>query len=116
MLTLFFTIIFIAELIVAGWIISGLLKLDRMVCQTNEQVTTQRTELMSKLDCAKTCINKTLNALNSFVTFINEKKCECKEAFETNIVTSILCLILKLPFKQILSALEVVLTIKKILR
>ncbi len=116
MLTLFFTITFIAELIVAGWVISWILRFDKIICQTNLQVTQQRVELVSKMNCAKTSINKTLTALNNFVTFINDKKCECKKAFETNIITSILCLILKLPFKQILSALEVILTIKKILR
>ena len=116
MLTLFFTIIFLAELIVAGWIISWIIKFDKAVCQTNSQVTLQRKELISKMNDAKMSINKTLTALNNFVTFINDKKCECKNAFETNIITSILCLILKLPFKQILSALEVILTVKKLLQ
>ncbi len=116
MLTIFFTITFIAELIIAGWIISVILKLDKIVCTTNQQVTDYRPILQENLTKTKAGVNKTLTALTKFVTFINEKKCECKDAFEKNIITSILCIILKLPFKKIISALEVALMLKKLLR
>lgn len=33
-----FTIIFIAELIIAGWIISAILKADKCVCEVNQKV------------------------------------------------------------------------------
>ena len=38
MLTLFFTIIFLAEIIVAGWVISWIIKLDKKVCETNKKM------------------------------------------------------------------------------
>lgn len=116
MLTLFFTIIFLAELIVANWIIFNIIKLDKHVKEINIQITEYQPILRRSIQKVNGKLTKSLNSLNCFVTFIADKKQECKELCSKNILSSLLCIILKLPFKQILSALEVILAIKKIFR
>ena len=97
MLTLFFTIIFLAEIIVAGWVISWIIKLDKKVCETNKKMLEfqpKMREQIKKLTC-------TLELVNSL---------------KKNIITTILFMILKIPFKQIATGVEILLLIKKILR
>lgn len=116
MLTLFFTIIFLAELIVANWIISKIVKFDNKVKETNIQILEIQPILRKYIRSTHYKLTKALNSLNCFVTFVADKKHQCKELCSKNIITSIVCLIVRLPYKQIFSALEVILTIKKILR
>lgn len=116
MLTLFFTISFIAEIIVANWIISKILKVDAQVKEMNAQVLAFQPILKESIQNTHGKLTKSLDNLNCFVQFIADKKHECKELCSKNIITSLVCLILKLPYKQIFSALEVILAVKKILK
>lgn len=116
MLTLFFTITFLAELIVAHWIISKITRFNKRINTVNEQMLKYQPILRRNIQKIHNKLTKSLDSLNCFVKFIADKKHECKELCSKNIITSIVCLIAKLPYKQIFSALEVILAIKKILR
>jgi len=116
MLHLFFTITFIAEIIVCFWIVSKLKKLDRAVLEMNSQVLDYQPELKSMLANVKANVNKSMVSLKSLVSFIGETKGECKKLFSKNFLSAMGCLILKIPFSQILSVLDVIFTLKKILK
>ena len=116
MLTLFFTLTFLAELIVANWIITKIIKFNNQVKEINVRVIEYQPLLKRSIQKTHGKITKSLNSLNCFVQFVADKKHECKELCSKNIITSIVCLIVKLPYKQIFSALEVILAIKKIIK
>ena len=52
MLILFFTIIFLAELIIASWIITQITKARRFVCEVNQQVTDIQPLIKENIDIA----------------------------------------------------------------
>ena len=116
MLHLFFTITFVAEVIVCCWIVSKLKKLDEIVLEKNAQVLEYQPVLKSALTEVKANVNKSMLTLTSLVTFIGETKGECKKLFSKNFLSALGCLILKIPFKQIMSALDVILMVKRILK
>lgn len=116
MLHLFFTITFIAEIIVTVWVVSKLKKWDRAVLEMNNQVLDYQPVLLDKLTKIKTNVNKSMVALKSLVTFIGETKGECKKLFSKNFLSALGCLILKIPFKQILTILDVIFMLKKFLK
>ncbi len=114
MLTLFFTIIFIAELIVAGWIISGIIKLDKIVLSKNQEVLNFQPILKDQLQKTKSIIDIAGLSLDYFVTFIAEQKENCVILIKKNIIASILFLILKIPGKQIFTIVDLIFAVKKI--
>ncbi|MBQ8669231.1 hypothetical protein IJ472_05590 [bacterium] len=115
MLVLFFTIIFLAELIVAGWVISKIMSARKYVCELNQQVTDIQPVIKENIDKTHEGLTKTLNSLRTFINFLAEKKGQCSNLMKRNILSTTVAVILKLPFKEILSALEVILKVKKIL-
>lgn len=116
MLTLLFTIVFIAELIIASWIISKIQKLNRVVCEANTKVLEAQVELKTQITETRLGITKALTALKKFTNFVDDTKDEYSNLVEKNIFSTVLSIILKLPYKKIMSALEVGLMIKKLLK
>ncbi len=116
MLVIFFTIVFLAELIIASWIIGKINNARKLVAEYNQQVTNLQPVIKSGIISTRENITKTLNSLNSFVRFLAEKKCQCTGLIERNILSTFLAFITKLPYKQILSILEILLTLKKFLK
>lgn len=116
MLHLFFTITFVAEIIVGFWVVSKLKQWDKAVLEKNNQVIACQPVLKETLTEVKANVNKSMLALTSLVTFIGETKGECKKLFSKNFLSALGCLILKIPFKQIMTVLDVILTVKKFLR
>lgn len=116
MLNLFFTIVFIAEIILAHWIISKLIKLDNCVKNFNSQVLEYQPTLKTNLQNARCSVNKAMLVLANIVTFINAKQSQCKTLFSKNILSVIGCSVLKIPFKQMFSVLDTILTLKKLLK
>lgn len=116
MLVLFFTIIVIAELIITVWLVLGLIKADKAVCETNKKIIEFQPILKSKLGKLKSIISLVLSSLDYCVMFIAEKKENFQNAFKKNLLSSILCIILKIPGKQILTILEILLTLKKLFK
>jgi hypothetical protein len=115
MLVLFFTIIFLAELIVAGWLIAQITKARKFVCEVNEQVTTVQPLIKENIEKAHEILSKTLVSLEAFMKFLAEKQGEFGTLFNRNIFSTAVAIVLKLPFKEILSLLEVIIKVKKIL-
>ena len=116
MLQVFFTISFIAEIIVCCWLVSKLKKWDRAVLEMNKQVLEFQPELKKSLTVVKTNVNKAMVALKVVVSFIGTTKGECKKLFSKNFISALGCLILKIPFKQILGILDVIFAFKKLLK
>lgn len=116
MLYLFFTIIFLAELIVASWIIAQITKARRLVCEVNQQVSDIQPLIKTNIEKAHEMLSKTLASLEAFMKFLAEKQGELGTLVNRNIFSTAVAVVLKLPFKEILSLLEVIIKVKKILR
>lgn len=113
MLTLFFIIIFLAELIITSWIVSGLRKADAIVCEMNLQVTKSREELKEKLNKTKAVINLAKLSLDYLITFVKEKKTNFEHFFKKNLLTTILFLILRIPEKKITRYIDIFVILKQ---
>lgn len=116
MLTIFFTIIFIAELIVASRIISFIADADKAVCTINQKVLEFQPVMQTNIRKAKSVISLILSSLDYFVTFIAEKKDDCTNALKKNILTSVLFLVLKIPGKRIFTIVDILLTLKNLVK
>ncbi len=116
MLQLFFTISFVAEIIVGFWIVSKLRKWDNAVLEMNKQVLDFQPELKASLTKVKAGVNKSMLALRSLVSVIGNAKGECKKLFSKNFLSALGCLILRIPFKQVLNILDVIFALKKLLK
>ena len=73
MLTLFFTIIFLAEIIVAGWVISWIIKLDKKVCETNKKMLEFQPKMREQIKKLTCTLELASSCLDYFVTFIAER-------------------------------------------
>lgn len=116
MLVLFFTIIFLAELIITGWIISQINKARAFVGEINQEVLNIQPLLKENIEKAHKMLSELLDSLNSFTKFLSEKQGELGALVNRNIFSTVVAVVLKLPFKEILSLLEVVIKIKRILK
>ncbi len=116
MLNLFFTIVFLAEIILAHWLISKIIKLDNYVKALNFLVVDRQSELKITLKSARCSVNKAMLMFANIVTFINAKQSQCKTLFSENLLSVIGCSVLKIPFKQMFTVLDTVLTLKRLLR
>ena len=116
MLVLFFTIIFLAELIVASWLITQITKARKLVCEVNQQVIDVKPLIKENMEKAHEILSKTLASLEEFMKFLAEKKGELGTLMNRNIFSTAVAIILKLPFKEILALLEVIIKVKKILK
>lgn len=116
MLYIFFLIVFLAELIVMEWIVSKIIRLEKRVIETNQKVINYRPILKERIQKATSLLSGAAICLKSFVTFIAEKRGQCRDLLCKNLMSSLLCMITKIPFKQILTGLEIFLSIKKLLK
>lgn len=113
MLVLFFTIIFIAELIMAGQIIALIQKARQSVCQINQTVIDVKPEIERNICDIRIAINTVLLRLNGVHGFIDKRKEDYKKIFSANFLTKVTSFILSNDWKKILMAIDVILTIKK---
>ncbi len=116
MLVLFFTIIFIAELIIAGWIIGGIASIDKNVCALNQEVIDFQPQIKSSLKSLQTAANKVFTVFDCFTDFVTQKKDYCKETFKKNLTTQIILSVLKIYAKRLVTFIEIAFAIKKLLK
>lgn len=116
MLVLFFTVIFLAELIVAGWIISKINDARAFVGEINQQVLEFQPTVKTNIDKAHELLSKTLDTLNLFTKFLSEKRGVLGSLVNRNIFSTVIAVALKLPFKDILALLEVAIKLRKLLK
>ena len=116
MLVLFFTIIFIAEIIIATWLISHIKAFDQNICTLNEKVLGFQPQIKSCFTKIRAEVAKVLLALDKFVEFMASQGINCKEQLKKCILSKILMAILKIPVKEIATILDIVMFIKKLLK
>ena len=116
MFTIFFTIIFIAELIVAGWLISLILRLDKAVCSLNEKITDSRTLVKKSLLQFSLLVNNALVAVAKLKVKLEEKKKNYTLAIVRSLVVCVLFFALDKEAKQAVSMVDTVISLVKILR
>lgn len=113
MLVLFFTIIFIAELIIAGQIIALIQKARRNVCQINQTVTDMKPEIERNICDVRIAINTILLRITGVHGFVDKRKEDYKKIFSANFLTKLASFILANDWKKIFLALDIILTLKK---
>lgn len=115
MLTFFITIVLIAEIIITIQVISFILKIDKKVCELNEQIIALTPKIEKGFTSARIGLNKILLALNGFEQKLKSKKEEFKFNILKSLVTTALFLILNTNGKKIISTVELAFSLKDIL-
>ncbi len=93
-----------------------MMKLEKVIIDTNEKVTASRSVIKEKIKKANSCLSTMTCCLKSFVTFVADKKGQCKDLICKNMFSSLLCAITKIPFKHIITGLEIFLKVKNLLK
>jgi len=106
MLTFFFIIVFIAELIIVCSLISWILKLDKKVCELNECFSVINPIIEDTITSVRISINSAALTLNKIQIKIAQKKDKYKTLVIKNIVTFILFLVLSNNAKKVISVTE----------
>jgi len=116
MLILFFTIIFLAELIVAGWIISKIRLADNMVCTFNTQLTGVQPRLKENLIKTKEAVTILHAKFDCIIKSISDKKNHCENLIKNKALVHLGLWFVKLPYKRLISIIEMFFTIGKFLK
>ncbi len=115
MLTFFITIVLIAEIIITFQVVSFILKIDKKVCELNEQIIALTPKIETGFTSARIALNKILLALNGFEQKLKSKKEEFKFNVLKSVVTTALFLLLNTNGKKIISTVELAFSLKDIL-
>ena len=115
MLTFFITIVLIAEIIITFQVVSFILKIDKKVCELNEQIIALTPKIETGFTSARITLNKILLALNGFEQKLKSKKEEFKFNVLKSVVTTALFLLLNTNGKKIISTVELAFSLKDIL-
>lgn len=117
MFILFFTIVFIAELIVVAKLISVLKQADATVLEINSQVNETKPQISQGMTCAKEGVKVVTKGVGALATFVESKK---KESFKiaVKLILSIVLLLLlkKFPNKKLLTVVDVLFALSNILK
>ena len=117
MLILFFTIVFIAELIVTAKVVSILKQTSSSINEVTEQLVQTKPAITEGLSAAKKGVSTVTKGVGSISTFIEGKK---KDAFKFAI-KGVLALVLliflrKLPHKKVMTTIDVLFAIGNLLK
>ncbi len=115
MLTLFFTIIFIAEVIIAAQIIQLIMRADRAVVKISSKVEEIHPEITKTIYTARLGINKALLGIYNIAEIIEKQKAKYKKSIIKNSLTTILFFMLSKNGKQVLTAIDLLFTAKEFL-
>lgn len=115
MLTFFIAIVLIAEIVITFHIISFILKIDKKVCELNEQIVALTPTIEDTLTSARISLNKVLLALNKFEQKLQSKTEEFKFNILKSVVTTVLYLLLSTSGKKVLSTIELAFSLKDIM-
>lgn len=115
-MTIFFTIIFIAELIIASWLISLMNKCTKWANTQNAYITSNQKILQEQIQKIYT-ITKTIHTnLDSFSNTIEKKREDIIQIFSKNTLTTIGYILLNTNIKSVITFIDLILTIKKFLK
>ena len=112
MLTLFIVIVITAEVIITCQVISFILKLDKKICDLNNQITEITPEIERGFLSLRISLNKLLLKMNEFEQKLQSKKDEFKFKLLKNIVTTALFFALNTNGKKIITTIELAFDIK----
>lgn len=113
---MFFIIIFLAEIIAAGWIVTKIRSADELVCGFNKRITGLRPVLKNEIIKIKEIITLLHSKLSCFTAASSDRREKCKNLFKNKYLTDIAVLLMKIPYKKIIAFINIILTIKKIIR
>lgn len=116
MYIVFFTIVFIAELIILAQIISSINNARRIICETNKKVSDYQFFIREKCYKSRLFINKILIALDGISDKVTEKQNSIKKLFSWEIIPIILTIISKIGPSNIVNAINTFITIKGFLK
>ena len=115
MLTFFITIVLIAEIIITFQIVSFILKIDKKVCELNEQIITVTPLIENRFTSFRIVIHKILSGLNKFEQKLQSKKEEFKFNILKSLITTALYLVLNTNGKKVISTIELAFSLKDII-
>ena len=120
MFTIFFTVIFISELIIASWIISTLKKWDKAVCALNEKIIETRTPIRKSLLNLSLYVNKASVFVAKIKLKLEQQKKNYIYSISKSIIVTVLFLTLDKDGKQVLSTADAIFSLinltKKIIK
>lgn len=117
MLILFFTIVFIAELIVAGKVISVLKQASSSVQNISAQFDETKPAITNGITAAQKGVFAMSKGLDSFSVFVDGKKKEAFKYLIKGIIAVVLLVFLKnLPHKKVLSAVDVLFALSNLIK
>ena len=117
MLILFFTIVFIAELIVAGKVISILKQVSVSVNEISNQLDEVKPTITQGVVAAKNGVAVVTKGVNGISSFVESKQKEVFKCLVKGIVALVLLVFLrKLPHKKVLSVVDVLFAIGNLLK
>ncbi len=116
MLTLFIVIVITAEVIITCQVISFILKLDKKICDLNNQITEITPEIKRGFLSLRISLNKLLLKMNEFEQKLQSKKDEFKFKLLKNIVTTALFFALNTNGKKIITTIELAFDIKDFIK
>ncbi len=116
MLTLFIVIVITAEVIITCQVISFILKLDKKICDLNNQITEITPEIERGFLSLRISLNKLLLKMNEFEQKLQSKKDEFKFKLLKNIVTTALFFALNTNGKKIITTIELAFDIKDFIK
>ncbi len=116
MLVVFFTIIFIAELIIAIELICLIQKARKSVYELSQAVTDNRSIIASRITDIRTAFGSILKKLKDFGLFVDRKKEDYKKFLSPALLTTIANFILTNDWKKIFMAVDIIFTLKRLLK
>ena len=112
MLILFFSIVFIAELIITIELIRFIRKFDNTVIEFNERLTSVKPGIIKSLKAVRVAVSKMLFEVTKFQLKFEKQKEKFKNNILKNIITVLLFVVLHKNGKQALALVDLAFSIK----
>ena len=117
MLTVFFVIVFIAELIVAGKVISVIKDTSSKICDINRQVTEVKSAVKQSLKSVGKGVKSAAKGVGFMTKFLEKKRRTAIISLAKAVLGIVIFLLIrKYPHKRILSVVDVVYSLDNLLK
>lgn len=116
MMTIFFTIIFIAELIITFWIISQIIKCLKWTKETNQIIIENQAAIKNSLTQLNEQIKTVHTNIDSFSGMLEKKKEDFVQVFSKDIITNLGFFLLNTNVKSVLTFIDIILSVRKFIR
>ena len=117
MLTIFFIIVFIAELIVAAKVISILKNASASVCSINNQVTETKASLEKSMHSVSSGVKSAAKGAGFLTKFLEKRRRDAIIALSKGVLGIVIFLLIrKYPNKRLLSVVDVIYSLDNLLK